>query len=96
MRAGKIVTGDVAVMKAVRSGQALLLLVAGDASKATIKKYRDKCRYYEVPIAVCSNRTELGACIGKTERVAIAITDNGFARMIRNCLGNLPEVESID
>lgn len=83
-------------MKAVRSGQALLLLVAEDASKATIKKYRDKCSYYQVPIAVCSNRADLGASIGKAERVAVAVIDNGFARMIRNCLGNLPEVESID
>lgn len=38
MRAGKLVTGDETVLKAVRSGKAKLVLVAGDASDNTKKK----------------------------------------------------------
>ena len=42
MRAGKIVTGDEAVLKAVRSSEAKLVVLAGDASDNTQKKFRDK------------------------------------------------------
>lgn len=37
MRAGKIVTGDEAVLKAVRSSEAKLVVLAGDASDNTQK-----------------------------------------------------------
>lgn len=96
MRAGKLATGEEAVMSAVRTRQARLVLVARDASYGTMKRYRDKCRFYEIPLAACLSREELGACIGKAQRVAVAVTDNGFARIIRNNLGNLPEVEYIE
>lgn len=38
MRAGKIVTGDEAVLKAVRSSEARLVVLAGDASDNTQKE----------------------------------------------------------
>jgi len=40
MRAGKLVTGDEAVMKAVRSGEAKLVVLARDASENTGKNLR--------------------------------------------------------
>ncbi|HEY4430864.1 MAG TPA: ribosomal L7Ae/L30e/S12e/Gadd45 family protein, partial [Paenibacillus sp.] len=50
MRAGKIVTGDEAVLKAVRSSEAKLVVLAGDASDNTQKKFRDKCGTYDIPL----------------------------------------------
>lgn len=82
MRAGKLVTGEEMVIDAVRSGEAKLVIVAEDASDNTYKKINDKCSYYHVPIHQIGRREQLGSSIGKEARVAIAVTDAGFARML--------------
>ncbi|WP_409347229.1 YlxQ family RNA-binding protein [Paenibacillus sp. MBLB4367] len=82
MRAGKVVTGDESVLDAVRSGEAKLVVVAEDASDNTRKKISDKCSFYEVPLIVYGSRNELGASLGKPERVVMAVTDAGFAKLI--------------
>lgn len=86
MRAGKLVSGDESVMKAIRSGSAKLVIVAEDASDNTLKKFTDKCRYYDVPIVQCCSRNELGRSIGREHRAVVAVTDQGFARMIQSVL----------
>ncbi len=96
MRAGKIASGDEAVLKSIRSGQAKLVLIAEDASDNAKKKYGDKCRSFQVPIASCGSRCELGESIGKEQRVAVAVTDPGLAQSIRNCLKKPVEVENIE
>jgi ribosomal protein L7Ae-like RNA K-turn-binding protein len=88
MRAGKIVTGDEAVLKAVRSSEAKLVILAGDASDNTQKKFRDKCGTYDIPLVIGFHRDSLGASIGKDQRVVLAITDKGFAEMISRQLGD--------
>ncbi|MFC0214381.1 YlxQ family RNA-binding protein [Paenibacillus chartarius] len=85
MRAGKLVTGDETVLKAVRSGNAKLVIMATDASGNMQKKYRDKCGSYQVPLLEFGSRAELGSSIGKDERVLLAVTDEGFARMLQTC-----------
>jgi|SRR5690625_1723066 len=82
MRAGKLVAGDEAVMKVIRSGQAQLVIIAHDAAYHARKKMNDKCKSFRIPIAEYGTRAELGSCIGKAERVVIAITDEGFAELI--------------
>ncbi|WP_438448263.1 YlxQ family RNA-binding protein [Gorillibacterium sp. sgz5001074] len=93
MRAGKIVTGDDTVMKAVRSGEAKLVLLASDAAANAQKKYRDKCSFYNVPLIEQGSRFELGSAIGKVERVVLAVTDAGFANRIAQCQVKPAEVE---
>lgn len=96
MRAGKIVTGDEAVLKAVRSAEAKLVLLAADASPGTQKKFRDKCGTYQIPLAVAFSRDDLGASIGKDQRVVLAVIDKGFAEMISRQLGDHVGGEFID
>ncbi|GGG12062.1 L7Ae/L30e/S12e/Gadd45 family ribosomal protein [Paenibacillus abyssi] len=96
MRAGKLVTGDETVLKAVRQGKAHLVIVAGDASENTKKKFRDKCDSYGVTMMEAFDRETIGNAIGKAERVLIAVTDHGFASMIRKHLSHLTEVENIE
>lgn len=93
MRAGKLAMGDEGVLKSIRSGEAKLVIVAEDASENTKKKYKDKCHSYRVPLMECCNRTELGRSIGKEERVIIAVTDSGLAKLIRKCEEKRMEVE---
>ncbi|SFJ23292.1 YlxQ family RNA-binding protein [Thermoflavimicrobium dichotomicum] len=83
MRAGKVVSGEEFVIREVRAGKAKLVVLAKDAAKNTEKKLTDKCQSYQVPLIRFGTRQELGKAIGKAERVVIAVTDPGFAKMIR-------------
>ncbi|MNE14326.1 putative ribosomal protein YlxQ [compost metagenome] len=96
MRAGKLVTGDEIVLKSIRSSEAKLVIVAKDASANTHKKFRDKCRTYKVPLLIGFDRERLGTSVGKPERVILALTDQGFADMIRKEIVKTSEVEYIE
>ncbi|MFE5319558.1 YlxQ family RNA-binding protein [Paenibacillus sp. NPDC056579] len=96
MRAGKVVTGEDAVVDSVRKGEAKLVIVAEDASVNTLKKVNDKCITYRVPLQQYGSREQLGASIGKETRVVIAVTDAGFAKMLKKSLENRTEVDSIE
>lgn len=93
MRAGKLITGDDTLLKAIRSRKVLLVIVAGDASDNTKKKYRDKCSTYQVTLIEALDRFSLGQAIGKAERVLIGITDAGFAASLERSLKPFSEVE---
>ncbi|MEW9667675.1 YlxQ family RNA-binding protein [Ammoniphilus sp. 3BR4] len=79
-RAGKLVTGEELVVKAVRSKLAHLVILSGDASDNTKKKLMDKCRTYDIPLRLFADRYRLGHYIGKEQRVVIGVKDSGFAR----------------
>jgi ribosomal protein L7Ae-like RNA K-turn-binding protein len=96
MRAGKLATGEEAVIQAVRSGKARLVIMAEDASPNTKKKVRDKCNHYNVTLAECFTRYEIGAAIGKEARVLVAVLDSGLAQLIRQRLVKPAEVEPIE
>ncbi len=96
MRAGKLVTGDEGVLKAVRSGEAKLVIIAEDASDNTRKKFQDKCRFYGVPLMEMGSKAELGGSIGKEMRVILGVLDRGFAQMLQKCQVNPAEVKRID
>ncbi|WP_258171206.1 ribosomal L7Ae/L30e/S12e/Gadd45 family protein [Paenibacillus sp. R14(2021)] len=96
MRAGKLITGDETVLKAVRQGKAKLVILAADASDNTKKKFRDKCATYNVKCMEAFDRITLGEAIGKSERVILGLTDAGFAKSIVQSLTESSEVEYID
>lgn len=93
MRAGKLVSGDEVVLRAVRSNQAKVVFIATDASDNTKKKYRDKCNSYDVPLLELFSRMELGQKIGKDERVVVAVTDTGLARQLMRVSSTLMGVK---
>jgi ribosomal protein L7Ae-like RNA K-turn-binding protein len=93
MRAGKVLAGDDTVIKAVRSGEAKLVIMATDAAVNAQKKYRDKCSHYQIPLVEFGNRFDLGSAIGKVDRVVLAVTDAGFADRIAQGLVKPAEVE---
>jgi ribosomal protein L7Ae-like RNA K-turn-binding protein len=82
MKAGKLVSGETAVMNAVRGMTASLVIIAGDASDGTKKKFTDKTSYYEVPCRIYGTKDMLAHSIGKDMRSVIAVTDEGFAGSI--------------
>ena len=82
-RAGRLAAGEVAAEQAVRKKQAYLLILAEDASKNTKKKFTNSAAYYELPLAEIGTKTELGRAIGAEERSIIAITEEGFAKKLK-------------
>ena len=86
MRAGRLVSGEQAVLQAIRRGGACLVLVDEAASENTRKMFKDSCAYYEVAL-LTAPADSLGFAIGKPGRMTVAVTDEGFARRIRQLAG---------
>ncbi len=85
-RARKLVTGEELVIKSIRKKEVHLVIVANDASDPTKKKLQDKCQHYGVTLKFAAERGELGAAIGKYERVVVGVTDEGFAQKLLSLL----------
>lgn len=85
-RAGKTVSGEFAIEKNIRSGKIRCLVVAVDASENTRKKYRDMSVYYRVKHFEACSKDALSGGIGKENRAAIAVTDQGIADALEKLL----------
>lgn len=81
-RAGKLVGGEVAVENAVRKKTACLIVLAGDASNNTKKKFHNTANYYNIPIIEFGSKETLGKALGDEIRAVCAVTDHGFAQML--------------
>ena len=81
-KAGKVVSGEFATDKSVKSATAWLVIVSEDASDNTKKKFKNMCTFYEVPFYVYGTKIALGACIGKEFRASLALEDAGFCKAI--------------
>lgn len=86
-RAGKLKSGEFSAEKSLQSGKAELVIIAGDASDNTRKKFTDKARFYKVPCVILSNKEELGHAIGKELRTVTVIEDAGFSGAVRKLIG---------
>ena len=78
-KAGKTADGEFCTEREVKSGKAALVIVAGDASDNTKKKFQNMCDFYKVPIYFYKDKDTLGHAMGKEFRASLAILDEGFA-----------------
>lgn len=83
-RAGKIAVGTPLVTGAVRSKNALLVLLTTDAAANAVKRITDSCNYHQVRlINIPYSKRELSTAIGSSGDVAaIAILDHNFTKAI--------------
>lgn len=81
-KAGRTVSGEFMTEKAVKEGSAYLVIVAGDASDNTKKKFQNMCDFYKVPVYFYGDKDTLGHAMGKEFRASLAVTDAGFAKGI--------------
>lgn len=81
-RAGKVVLGEQQIIKEIQHKKAHLILLASDIGEQTRKRITNKCQFYDIPYVVVDDRQTLSQAIGATDRVAVAIMDNGFARKL--------------
>lgn len=86
-RARKCSLGEETILKDIRQNKAKLVLLASDIGPQTRKKITNKCKTYEVPFLIVDDRETLSNAIGKSQRVAVAILDAGFATKIKSLLG---------
>ena len=82
-KAGQTASGEFMTEREVKTGRAALVIVAGDSSDNTKKKFRDMCEFYKVPIYFYGDKDTLGHAMGKEFRASLAILDEGFAKGIR-------------
>lgn len=84
MRARKVVSGD-ELFDSIRQSKVSLVIVASDASENTKKKVFDKCKFYGIECIEVEDSIRLNHAIGKVNRMAIGIQDDGFKKSMLNC-----------
>ena len=89
MKARRLVSGEFACEKSIKTFQACLCIVAEDASDNTKKSFKNSCEFYEVPYFEFSSKELLGRAIGKEIRASVCIVDEGFANSIINKLESI-------
>ena len=80
-RAGKLITGEKAVVQAVRAGSACAAVLDGAASENAVKAVSQACQTHGVPL-VRTGDFALGDAIGKPSRWAAAVTDAHMAQRL--------------
>lgn len=81
-RAGRLAAGHEAVERAVVTGRARLVLVAGDASAASRERFRRLAEAHGVDFRVCGSKEELGRAVGSAPKAVLAILDAGLAARV--------------
>ena len=84
-RAGRIISGEELVVKAIQEGKAKLVFLAHDAAPNLSKKIKDKSHYYQVDVSTVFSTLELSSAIGKARKV-LAITDAGLTKKMRSIM----------
>ncbi|MBU3803755.1 MAG: ribosomal L7Ae/L30e/S12e/Gadd45 family protein [Candidatus Cellulosilyticum pullistercoris] len=87
-KARKLVAGEFACKQAVLENEALLVIVATDASKNTKKLFNDKAGYRQIPCVEWGTKEKLGNILGKEPRAVIAVVDINFATKISQMIRN--------
>ena len=84
MMAGRCRSGSFVAEKLVRAGDAKLVLLDVSASAATRGRYEGLCAGRGIPLLPVEG---LGEAVGRPGRIVAAVTDQGFADMIRRAAG---------
>ncbi len=81
-KAGKVVGVEVAMENAIRQKTTELLILAGDASGNTKKKFNNSAAYYKISLIEMGDKVSLGSAIGDEFRAILGVTDKGFAKKL--------------
>ncbi|NMB02665.1 MAG: 50S ribosomal protein L7ae [Firmicutes bacterium] len=87
-RAGQVVSGEEAVLGAVRRGKVVLLIISEDASANTHRKFRALAQNNNVKVIVYGEKNLIGQAMGKSPRAVVGIADPNFANVIQESVGS--------
>ena len=85
-KSGNVVSGEFSTEKAVKSGQAYLVIVSSEASENTKKSFFNMTDFYHVPCYCYGSKENLGRCIGKEFRASLAVVDENLAKAVESKL----------
>lgn len=85
-RAQRCVSGTEAILEYIERSEVKFVIIAKDASSNTKSTIINKCRQKNVPYKIMETRYELGKAVGKNQRIAVALTDEGFASKIQTII----------
>ena len=86
VRAGLTAYGETMCEKALRNGEAQLVIISRDASDNTKKKFTQKAFYYNVPVVFYGDKSELGKLTGAGSTSSVCVTDKNFSQMITEAI----------
>jgi ribosomal protein L7Ae-like RNA K-turn-binding protein len=82
-RAGRIVSGEQAVVGGVKRGQVFLILIAQDASSNTQRKFSALAKNHNVSYLLYGEKGLFGQAIGQSPRSIVGVIDRNFANVIK-------------
>ena len=85
-KARMISSGSV-LIEDIKKKKVCFVIIAENASDNTKKKISDKCRYYQIEYVITGDSDTLSHAIGKDNRMAAGILNQGFADSIKSKLG---------
>lgn len=88
-KAGKAITGESMCENTIRSGKAHFVMIAGDASGNTKKKFSDMCKTRDVKAAIFGQKNDLGHAVGKGDTAVICIIDVGISVKLQQMINEL-------
>ena len=88
-RAGAVAPGTDATRRAIRRGEARLVLMAGDASGVQLDKIRKELSNRPIPQVILGDRATLGAAIGKAPVTVVAVTVESLAARLLQDLNDV-------
>ena len=88
-RARALCGGGYLTEEAIKDGKAKFVIVACDASDRSKKNIINSCEYYNVPYVEFSDMESLGRVTGGGEKSVLAITDQNFAKALKEKIGTI-------
>lgn len=85
-RANQCSLGVDRIIKDIQQKRAKLVLIAADCGPQTYKQLTDKCTSQQIPFVSVDEKSVISHAIGQTNRVAIAILNDGFAHKLRTLI----------
>lgn len=82
-RAGQVVSGEQAVVGAMKRNKVRLILIADDASANTHRKFSALAQNHNIKCFIFGEKVLYGQAIGQSPRAVLGILDHNFANVIR-------------
>ena len=91
-RAGKLITGEEAVIKLIRSGKAKIVFLDECTAQNGKKSITDACEYYNVRLAILPDGA-VGTYSGRYGRMSAATADDSFGDRMLDMYDKLSGVD---
>lgn len=81
-KSGNLLTGEDTCILHIRKGKVRVVMVAGDASDNTKRRFEGMCKSRGIPFRTVLDKETLSQAIGKHNRTVFAIEDDKFAENV--------------